>query len=75
MIFEDVVVGVVGIALGGSLVAIAVFNWDWYFQLPKARWLETRLGRRGMRVLFAVVGIALIALGGAIAMGFGLNKS
>jgi hypothetical protein len=75
VIFADMLVGVVAMALGGFLTAVAAFNWDWYFQLPKARWLESWCGRRGVRILFGLVGVALIVLGCAIAMGFGLNRT
>ena len=69
------VVGAVSVVLGLTGLVAAIGNWDRYYQLDKVRWLETFWGRRGVRLIYGVVGMLLIALGVAIAMGFGPNKS
>jgi len=68
-------VGAVAAGLGVWAVYSAWFNTEWAYQLKKARWLEERFGRVGVRFIFALLGLALIALGAAIAMGFAPNKS
>ena len=72
---EELFVGGVAIALGALAVAAAIGNWDRCFQSAKVRWIETLGGRRTARAMYALVGIALIVLGVAIALGFGPNKS
>jgi hypothetical protein len=74
MIHEDLFVGSVAIVIGAFALVAAVLNWDWYYQLDKARWLESWCGRSGMRVFYGLLGIVLIMLGSAIAMGFSLNQ-
>lgn len=73
MIEEHVFVGAVSIILGGVLLAAAVFNWDWCYELHKSRWVEWLCGRLGARIFFALLGLGLIALGLAIALGL-LNR-
>ena len=75
MIDADIFVGVVTIGLGIFLASVAIFNWEWYYQLRKARWVESLCGRAGARVFHVLLGLALIVLGAAIATGFGLNRS
>ena len=71
----DMFVGLVAIGLGAIYVVVAAVNWEWYFQLRKARWLEARLGRTGVRCIYALLGVGLISLGLAITMGFSPNSS
>jgi len=75
MSYADLFVGAVATGIGVWAIYSALFNYEWSYQLHKARWLEDRVGRSGARVVFALVGIALIAMGAAIAMGFAPNKS
>lgn len=71
----DVFVGGVAIVLGMIVLVGGGGNFSWWFELRKARWLESRLGRQAARVLFALFGIMLILLGLAIACGFSPNTS
>ena len=66
---QDVFVGAVSCVLGGGAVAIAVFNWEWFYQLKKSQWLESRCGRIGARMTFASLGVFLIVLGITVASG------
>jgi small neutral amino acid transporter SnatA (MarC family) len=45
-----------------SLTA-ALFNFDWYFQSQKASTFVHWLGRKGARVFYGLLGLALIAAG------------
>jgi len=71
---EEMFVGAVSIALGVAAVVAAVGNRDSYYRLDKVHWLENVLGRRAARMVYGFVGMLLIVLGVAIALGFGPNK-
>lgn len=75
MVWQDVFVGTVAIGIGLFALASAAFNWDWSYQLWKARWVEARFGRRGARIFYAILGTVMIALGLALAGGFGPNRA
>jgi len=47
-----------------SLVA-ATFNFDWYFESEGVMMITRRFGRKGARIFYAVLGMALI-VGGII---------
>jgi hypothetical protein len=56
--------------LGGALSTIAaIFNWDWYMNHPKARFLVALIGRTGARLVYAVMGTAFVVLGVLEALG------
>lgn len=55
--------------LGVFVASAAIFNWNHFYQLKKAQWVESWWGRRGARYFFALVGLSLIVLGSAIAIG------
>lgn len=74
MIEADLFVGAVSMIVGGVCVAAAIFNWPWYFEMRSSRWIERLGGRTGARVIVALLGVGLITLGGALALGF-LNRS
>jgi small neutral amino acid transporter SnatA (MarC family) len=74
MINADTFVGAVSMIVGGVCVAAAIFNWPWYFKMRSSRLLERFGGRTGARIIVALLGVGLIALGGAIAFGF-MNRS
>ena len=68
---EQLFVGSVAILVGFFGLVAAIHNHDWYFRLPKARWIEKRLGRTAARVVYAMLGIALVVLGIGIMAGLG----
>lgn len=52
------------IALAGLFsLAGAYFNWDWYMNNSRARLLVRFIGRRGARVFYAALGLALVVAG------------
>ena len=69
MNIEQAFVGGVAVALGMLCAAIAVFDLEWFFRLPKARWIEARWGRHGARLVFGALGLLLFLLGVYIALG------
>ena len=66
MIEEDLLVAVVALGLGTLLLLVAVLHWEWFFQLPKARWLESRSSRAVVRLIYALLGAMLIAMGSVL---------
>jgi hypothetical protein len=75
MIAQEIFVGAVSIVLGGVCIAAAIFNWPWTYEFQKARWIQRLCGRTGARIFFALLGVGLIVLGCAIALGFAPNAS
>lgn len=75
MIHEQLFVGGISIALGVLAIAAGASNLDVCFQLKKIQWIESRGGRGLARVTYAMLGVTLIGLGIAIAMGFAPNSS
>lgn len=53
------------IVLGVFSITAAIFNFDWYFQTSGAMTFVRWLGRKGARVFYALLGLALIACGTA----------
>ncbi len=69
MSIEQAFVGGVAIVLGVLCAAVGLFELSWFFRMPKAQWFEARWGRLATRVVFGLLGLALILLGSYIAMG------
>ncbi|MFW6170479.1 MAG: immunity 17 family protein [Planctomycetota bacterium] len=67
---EDLFVGTAAVVLGLFLIVCAVSDWDWYYSVHTARWLGHRLGRRGARIVHALLGVVLIVLGVTIVLGY-----
>jgi hypothetical protein len=63
MIGEQVFVGGVAGILGLLALWAAIQNHDWFYELPKIRWIEERWGRARARMVYAMLGIALLAAG------------
>jgi len=66
---DQLFVGAIAFILGALALTAAIHNRDWYFRLPKARWIEDRWGRGAVRIAYALLGIALIALSIVIVLG------
>jgi hypothetical protein len=69
MIPHQWLIGGVAFAIGSMFLAAAITNHPWFFQLRKLRLLEGALGRPAARWVCAVLGCALIVLGGLIVSG------
>ena len=70
MPIADFFVGLVGIALGGIGLWAAAVNSKAAFALPSVKSMERVLGRLGVRIVFALAGVALIVMGCAVIAGF-----
>jgi len=71
MTADQVFVAAVAFILGILSLTAAIHNRDWYFRLPKARWIEERWGRTAVRAAYFILGAFLIALGVVIVLGYG----
>lgn len=68
--YADWIVGGIAIAIGIVLCACAAISTEHLYELPKVRWLQQRYGRSATRSVLIVAGVALVALGIAIALGW-----
>ena len=75
MTIEQMFVGGTSIALGLLSIAAGASNLDIFFQAKKFKWIETCGGRTLVRAVYAMIGVTLIGLGVAIALGFAPNFS
>jgi hypothetical protein len=66
---QDLLIGGISTVMGLFVLAIALGNWDWFYQLRLARRIELAYGRPGARLYYAGLSLLLVALGLAIAMG------
>ncbi|MGL4851180.1 MAG: immunity 17 family protein [Phocaeicola sp.] len=48
--------------MGLISILASLFNWEWFFGAQNMQTILSYLGRRGARILYATIGIALIAL-------------
>jgi len=75
MAVQDLFVGVVAGIVGLVLITAAVFDGQWLMQLAHPRMLAAVLGQTGARILIGLIGLALIALGAAVASGWRVHWS
>jgi hypothetical protein len=66
----DILVGVVAALFGLFLTAGAALDAPWLMALAKPRLLAKSIGKPAARLLLAVLGVGLVALGIAIARGW-----
>jgi small neutral amino acid transporter SnatA (MarC family) len=57
------------LAAGGFSIVSAVQDWDWFLQSRKARLFVNLMGRKGARIFYGILGLALVALGAALLAG------
>ena len=55
---SNILIGAAGLA---TLLG-AVFDWDWFMEHPKARFLTESLGRDGARASYGLLGIVLVVV-------------
>ncbi len=73
MHMQDIVVGGITAALGCVTTAGAALGASWLLERRGARTLGNAFGKPAARVCLVVVGLMLVALGTAIALGWRLN--
>ncbi len=57
--------GVLFIALGLLSIAAAVFNWSWFMESRRSRFISGILTPTGARIFYLVLGLGIV-LGGAL---------
>ncbi|MCJ8278558.1 MAG: immunity 17 family protein [Rivularia sp. ALOHA_DT_140] len=57
------------ILVGLFSIAASYFNWDWYFNNYRARFLTKIIGRKGARIFYTLFGLFLIGMAVAILLG------
>lgn len=67
---HDLLVGGLAAIVGLALIAGAIVNGSWLLSLPKFRRLSESIGKAAARVVIALLGIAVIAIGITIASGW-----
>ena len=70
---SDMFVGVLAICIGLAGLYFSLSNHAGFYALHKIQWLETRFGRPTARWICVALALLLMALGGAIAMGYSLQ--
>ena len=64
----DRMVGYLLVAAGLFVMAGSLFNWNWYWERRRTQVWVDLLGRTGARVLYALLGLAVV-VGGALLAG------
>ena len=57
------------VAFGAFLIAGAMLNWEWFMNNYKSRRLVELIGRNNARIIYGIVGGALIVAGALFAFG------
>jgi hypothetical protein len=73
MEIADIFVGGVAAAIGVAAMAVSAANWNPGFHFWVGRVFDARYGRTPARIVYALVGAALVGLGLAIMLGFAPN--
>jgi hypothetical protein len=60
---DKTVLAVFWVASGVFGLASSYFNWDWYYNHPRARLLVRVFGRNGARIVYAIFGAWLVVFG------------
>ncbi len=58
--------GIVLVGIGAFIASAGIFNWEWFLDSQKRRYLisfETMFGRNGARVAYVIIGLVLIVAG------------
>lgn len=66
---EEILICILIILAGLFSVTASYFNWDWYFNNYRARFLVKIIGRKGARIFYTVFGLFLVAMAVAILLG------
>jgi len=75
MEMQNVVVGMVACSLGLILIAGTALDASWLMELGRPRLLAAAIGKPGARLALGLIGLGLIALGIAIALGWRVHWS
>ncbi|GAF04848.1 Imm17 family immunity protein [Saccharicrinis fermentans] len=65
-------INVLFLVFGMVLFTAALFNWEYFFSLRKAKMLSKAIGLNGARVVYALLGLFFSLLGADMLMAWGL---
>ena len=63
------ITGLVLVAAGAFSITGAIFNWDWFMNARKARFIVKIFTRNGARIFYGILGLAIVVLGALITIG------
>lgn len=69
MSLEGLLFGLFFVGAGIFTICGAACDWDWFMGSRKARFFVAMLGRNGARIFYGLLGIAIILIGLAMAVG------
>lgn len=61
--------GLILVGAGCFTIVGGAFNWDWFMNSRKAQFFVKTLTRNGARVMYGVIGVALVVFGVLILLG------
>jgi len=61
--------GLILVGAGLFTAAGGAFDWDWFMNSGKARFFVNALTRNGARIMYGVIGVALVVVGVLILLG------
>lgn len=67
MKWASIFICVVFFVAGMLSILASLFNWHWFFESSNARMLTGKMSRRAARLLYAVLGIAILYMGSVVA--------
>ncbi len=62
-------VGLIFVAIGLFALCGAGFDWEWFMNHRKARFLTAIFGRTGTRIVYGILGGGLVVFGFLVALG------
>ena len=68
-------VGLIFVAAGIFSICGAAFDWDWFINSRKARFVVATFGRTGARVFYGLLGILIVIMGLCITLGILKNAT
>ena len=60
---RDIIFSLLLILAGIFSVVCAAFDFDWFMNHRKAQYISKRIGRKGARIFYVVLGAVIIAFG------------
>lgn len=67
-------IGLFIVAAGLFSLAGGVYNWEWFMNHRKARFMSTILSRTGARIFYVILGLVLVGFGILITLGIVRDK-
>jgi len=56
---KDIIAFIIAVGAGSFSIAASIFNWDFFFESRKAKYVLKFFGRQGARIFYIVLGLVL----------------